>query len=769
MDESRRTFIKLASLLGLPSFAMAEPKADAPVTPFPLEAVRLRPSPYLTAVESNGVYLLRLEPDRLLHNFRISAGLQPKGAVYGGWESQSLAGHSLGHYLSACSLMSAQTGDDRYRQRVHYIVGELAECQAAHGDGYVGGFTRDRDKVTEDGKAIFAEIVKGDIRSRPFNLNGAWSPLYTLHKLLAGLIDANEADALKVALGLGRYLEGVFSKLSDEQMQKMLACEYGGLNESFMQLYERTSDPRWLATAKRIYDHKVLDPLSRREDELDGLHSNTQVPKIIGIARLHAATGDAAYGTAAQFFWQSVTQNHSYVIGGNADRESFESPLSQYITDQTCEACNTYNMLKLTRHLYQSRPDAAYFDYYERAHLNHILAQHDPDTGMFAYMMPLMAGARREFSTPFGDFWCCVGTGMESHSKHGDSIYWQRGNQLFVNLYIPSELTWKERGITLAMRTDYPYAGDVILDVTRGAARNLAISFRVPAWCEDASLQVNGQPANGRRQNGYLTVRRSWKAGDQVHLQLPMKLRAEPIRDDASVVALMRGPMVMAADLAPADEPWQGDTPVLVAATTADAVNSIDTTTGSVSRPPNLVVKPFFSQYDRRSAVYFPRFTEQQWQIEEARLAAVRKHQAEIEAASVDVLQLGENQSERDHELKAASSETVLYRGRSGRWARSDVPFEFRMRVTNDLLTLHATYWGKQRGSRFRILVDDVVVGTESWDGNGPIMFIEREYIIPKQVTKGKQSVVVRFEGEKDAGAGPVFGCRVLKGRTVTV
>jgi uncharacterized protein len=260
---------------------------------------------------------------------------------------------------------------------------------------------------------------------------------------------------------------------------------------------------------------------------------------------------------------------------------------------------------------------------------------------------------------------------------------------------------------------------------------------------------------------------------------LEMRLRAEPIQDDLTVVALMKGPMVMAADLAPAGEPWQGDTPVLVAATTADAVssisattangNSIGTTTGSVSRPANLPLKPFFSQYDRRSAVYFPRFTEPQWQAELARLATVRKHQAELESASVDVLQLGDDSSERDHELKANTSETVLYRGRTGRWARSATPFEFRMRASSDLSTLHATYWGKQRGSRFKILVDGVTVGTESLDGKGPIMFIEREYTIPEQVTKGKQFVTVRFEGEKDAGAGPVFGCRILKGRTVTI
>jgi DUF1680 family protein len=778
---SRRTLLRGAACspaLGLPHFVKAAlsdshgqsgSTSSPAAAPFPLEAVRLRPSPYLTAVESNGVYLLRLEPDRLLHNFHVSAGLSPKGAVYGGWESESLAGHSLGHYLSGCSLMFAQTGEAPYRARVHYIVAELARCQAAHGDGYVAGFTRKRGAVIEAGKTIFPEIVRGDIRSFPFALNGAWSPLYTLHKLFAGLLDAHEycgsTAALEVAQGLGGYLDGVFSKLSEDRMQQMLACEYGGLNESFAQLYERTSDGRWLAIARRIYDHKVLDPLSRRSDELAGLHSNTQVPKVIGIARLHAATADAGYETAARFFWQTVTQNHSYVIGGNADRESFESPLSQYVTEQTCEACNTYNMLKLTRHLYQWQPDAAYFDYYERAHLNHILAQHDPDTGMFAYMMPLMSGARREFSKPFDDFWCCVGTGMESHSKHGDSIYWKRGDQLFVNLYIPSELTWREQGATLALRTDYPFAGDVLFETTRlERPRTFTVSFRIPGWCESSSLTVNGRAVATQRHGGYVSVRRRWSAGDGVELKLAMRLRAEPARDDANLVALMYGPMVMAADLGPASFEFEGTAPVLVGATTAAVVGSIGRSmgTGSASRPANLALKPFFSQYDRRSAVYFPRLTEQQWQVEQATLAAQRARLAELEARSVDVMRFGEPQSEHDHALNEGKSEAVLYRGRNGRLARGGAIFEFRMRSTNEPLVLQATYWGKQRNSRFKIFVDGVRVGTEAMDGGGPIAFVERSYTLPVEVTKGKEFVVVRFEPEENAGAGPVFGCRVL-------
>ena len=745
MDETRRSLLKGAayiSAFGLPPLLNAGVKAET-VSPFPLGAVRLRPSPYLTAVESNGAYLLRLEPDRFLHNFRVSAGLKPKGDVYGGWESLSLAGHSLGHYLSACSLMFSQTGETPYQQRVTYIVGELAECQAAHGDGYVGGFTRKRGEVDEDGKNIFPEIVKGDIRSAPFSLNGAWSPLYTLHKLFAGLLDSNDPKALQIAVGLGQYLDGVFSRLSEEQMQKMLACEYGGLNESYVQLYERTNDARWLVTARRIYDHTVLDPLTRRSDELNGLHSNTQVPKIIGVARLHEVTHETGYRTAAQFFWQTVTQNHSYVIGGNADRESFEAPLSHYVTDQTCEACNTYNMLKLTRQLYMWQPDAAYFDYYERAHLNHILAQHDPDTGMYAYMMPLMAGARREFSKPFDDFWCCVGTGMESHSKHGDSIYWTRGDELIVNLYIPSELTWKEQGATFAMRTDYPYAGEVYFEVTHlDKPRTFAIRFRKPGWCNHAVLE------GSVLQDGYLIVRRQWRAGDQLNLKLDMPLRAEPIRDDPNLLALLRGSMVMAADLGPADEPFTGEAPVLVGASTEEALKN------------TLPLKPFFCQYDRRSAVYFPRMTEQQWQVEQAARANEKKRIADLDARSVDIIELGEKDSEARHQFKAGTSETVLYRGRNGRWARSKTPFEFRVRNSDQPLTLQATYWGKQRGSQFKIYADGLQIGSEVMHGGGPIAFVERSYALPKSA---REFVVIRFEPEANAGAGPVFGCRVLK------
>jgi DUF1680 family protein len=510
---SRRALLQGVALS--PALALAMRSAGAS-TPLPLETVRLTPSPFFSAVAANRRYLIALEPDRLLHNFRTHAGLPAKGEIYGGWESESLAGHTLGHYLSACSLMYAQVGEVECRRRVDYIVDELAACQAANGDGYVGGCTRKRNDQVEDGKRIFPELIQGDIRSAPFNLNGVWSPLYTVHKLLAGLLDAERycgnGEARGIALGMSAYLDRVFARLNDAQVQQVLDTEFGGVTESLAELYARTGDERWLKLSQRLYHHRILDPLAAERDELSGMHSNTQIPKLVSEARLYELTGDERHAVAARFFWRTVTRNRSYVIGGNSDRENFELPLAKHVTEQTCETCNTHNMLKLTRHLYSWRPHAAYFDYYERAHFNHILAHHRPDTGMFTYMMPVMAGGRREFSTPTHDFWCCVGTGLESHSKHGDSIYWQDDDQLYVNLYIPSELDWQERGARLALTTGYPFSEDIEFEIrTIKRPQSFAIALRIPGWCDNASISVNGKSTTATRADGYAVLRLSWQ------------------------------------------------------------------------------------------------------------------------------------------------------------------------------------------------------------------------------------------------------------------
>jgi uncharacterized protein len=739
-----------------------------PTTPVPLDAVRLLPSPYLTAVTANLAYLHEVEPDRLLHQFRSQAGLAPKGAVYAGWESDTIGGHTLGHYLSAISLMHAQTGDPECERRLLYIVDELALCQAQSADGFVAGFTRRRDNVIEPGRLVFDEILRGDIRPRSFDLNGCWVPLYSWHKLMAGLLEGNRhcgsKPALQVAEKLGAYIGSVFDALNDAQIQRMLDCEHGGLNESFAELYGRTGNRRWLALSETIYHRKVLEPLSRGEDCLPNIHANTQIPKVIGLARLHELTGESRHIKAAGFFWETVTRDYSYVIGGNADREYFQASrsVSRHITEQTCESCNSYNMLKLTRLLYADQPSARYFDYYERAHLNHILAQQHPRTGMFAYMVPLMSGSHREFSTPFDDFWCCVGTGMESHAKHGDSIFWTRGRDVIVNLYIPAILSLPNLGLRL--ETAYPFADDIALTVTRSRGIG-AISLRIPTWCESPNVSINGQTAASRAQDGYLRLSRAWKQGDVIRLVLPRRLRIEPTLEDASTVALLFGPLVMAGDLGPSTEHWSGLAPVLVGTDLpkgiAPTAESTVFRTQGVMRPADLTLRPFTFQHDRNTAVYFRRFTEPEWQQEQAKFTAQQARLRLLQQRSADMVSLGDIQAERDHQLESKISYPVVYRGRGGRDARAGGFFECTMKTRPGPLTLQATYWGEERDRRFAILVDGVRVAKEELNGDQPGEFIERNYRIPEALTQNKPTLRIRFEPEKDVSAGPVFGLRL--------
>ncbi|MFL6601105.1 MAG: beta-L-arabinofuranosidase domain-containing protein [Steroidobacteraceae bacterium] len=777
-----RNTLNTAALLAIaPALARASRAGSNPVAEsFPLGSIRLLPSVYSSALEANRSYLHTLEPDRLLHNFRAQAGLKPKGALYGGWESDSIAGHTLGHYLSACSLMHAQTGDMECKRRVGYIVAELALCQARASDGYVGGFTRKRGDAMENGRFAMEEVRRGEIRSTGFDLNGSWSPFYNWHKLLAGLLDAdrhcNLRQAVRIAERLGGYIEGVFAALTDSQIQSVLSCEYGGLNDSFAELYARTGDQRWLRLARSIYDRKVLDPLTHRVDSLANVHANTQIPKVIGLARLYELTGDQRYAEASAFFWETVTAQYTYVIGGNGDREYFQTPcsISKHITEQTCESCNSYNMLKLTRHLYARLPDARYFDYYERTHLNNILAQQNPRTGMFAYMNPLMSGSHREFSSPFEDFWCCVGTGMESHSKHGESIYWRRGSELIVNLYIPSTLHWAAEGTRLEMTTDYPFAETIRIRVLeRQSEAPATLTLRIPGWCGGPGLTLNGNPLPCTPKSGYVRTSRVWKSGDVVELRLPATLRTESTVDDAQTVALLYGPLVLAADLGPAAQTWKGLPPVLVGSDVLSGITPTGSTPASfrtkgLVRPDDVTLSPFALQHERNTAVYFKHFTESQWQVEQARYRAEQQYLADLQARSADVMHLGEMQAERDHALEAKLSYPVVYRGRNGRDARAGGYFEFTFKTRPGPLVLQATYWGEERNRRFRILVGGELVATERLEANKPGEFFEQDYPIPVSLTDGKPTVRVRFEPEERVSAGPVFGVRLFSGNPET-
>jgi len=718
-----------------------------------------------------------LSADRLLHNFMVYAGLPAKAPLYGGWESDTIAGHTLGHYLTALVLMHAQTGDTECRARADYIVAELARAQAKRGTGYVGALGRKRkDGTIVDGEEIFPEVMRGEIKSGGFDLNGSWSPLYTVHKVFAGLLDVHAAwgntQALTVATGLATYFSKVFAALDDAQMQTLLGCEYGGLNESYAELSARTGDKQWLDVAERLYDRKMLDPMVAGEDKLANFHANTQVPKLVGLARIHELNGKPAPANAARFFWNTVTQHHSYVIGGNADREYFSGPdsIANHITEQTCEHCNSYNMLKLTQQLYGWAPDGAMFDYYERAHLNHIMAAQDPKTAGFTYMTPLMTGTAREYSTPKDDaFWCCVGTGMESHAKHGEAIFWEGDGTLLVNLYIPAEARWQARGAVLTLDTRYPFEPESRLTLTKLARPGrFPIALRVPGWANGrATVTVNGAAVEPVLAKGYAIVERRWKAGDVVAIIVPLDLRLESAPGDVDTVAVLRGPMVMAADLGSTEAKWEQADPAMVgadllAAFTPTAGAGARYATKGIIRPADLSFVPFYSQYDRRSAVYFKRFSEVAWKTEEAAFLTDQARLKDLAARSVDVMHLGEMQPERDHALTSEISYPVSYRGRNGRDARSGGYFEFAMKTRPGPLVVQATYWGDERARDFDILVDNVKVATQHLEADQPGKFFDVDYPLPIGVTKDKTNVKIRFVPHDRSSAGPVFGVRMV-------
>jgi len=769
----RQAILAGTALAGFTCEAVADPIRAAPnVAPFPLSAVRLKSSIFETSVEANRAYLLALEPDRFLHNFHLFAGLPVKGAVYGGWEARGIAGHSLGHYLSACALMHAQTGDEEVKARTAYIITELLAIQAAHGDGYAGGTTVDRDGKTIDGKIIFEELRRGDIRTAGFDLNGGWVPIYTYHKVFAGVLDTHaltgNADALKVALGLADYLGRILEGLNDDQVQTILMAEHGGINESYAELYARTQDRRWLTLAQRIRHKAVLDPITEGRDELAGKHANTQIPKVIGLARLYELTGEPRHAKAALFFWETVTKDHSYVIGGNSNFEHFGEPrkLAARLGQQTCEACNTYNMLRLTRHLYGWSGDATYFDFFERAHLNHIMSQQDPATGMVSYFSPLASGFGRKHSTPENDFWCCVGSGMESHSKHGESIYWRSGDRVLVNLYYASSLDWSETGARIEMETAFPYADSVTIRVTGAPKKPVSLGLRVPYWCAAPELARNGQAVPASPQKGYLLLDKL-KAGDIITLRLPMAVHSETMPDDDRLIAFLNGPLVLAADLGPVSAPWSGIDPVVI----GDGNDGIlvpalegaaqTFTAGDRSYPSPLTLRPWFDQHHNRTAVYFRRFTATEWPAAEAAYRAEAREKSEMEAHTLDVIRLGEQQPETDHNFKGDDSTSVItHINTRGRIVNGG--FQFDLRTGPGPLVLYVTYNGADHNKDIHILIDGQPFTIETLPGEPSSQLQTKTYPLPEALTAGRDHVTVRFEAPQWQWT-TVYEIRMLK------
>lgn len=738
---------------------------------FPLSDVKLLEGLFNYAMQRDVEYLLQLDPDRLLHRFRLFAGLTPKAPIYTGWESETLSGHTLGHYLSACAMYYAATGDVRFKEKTDYVVEELSICQAARKTGYVGSIPR------ED--SVWNEVSKGNIRSAGFDLNGLWSPWYTLHKVFSGLLDAylyaDNEKAKEVVIKFADWADHITSGLNDEQLQRMLACEFGGMNDALLNVYAITGNKKYLEVADRFYHKAIMDPLAEQKDQLSGKHSNTQIPKIIGAARRYELTTDAKDKTIAEFFWNAVVHDHTYVMGGNSEYEYLTEPgkLNNHLSQNTAETCNTYNMMKLTRHLFTWQPNAALFNFYERALYNNILSSQHPQTGMMCYFTPLRMGAKKSFSSPFDSFWCCVGSGIENHVKYGEAIY-NRGKDgsVYVNLFIASELNWKEKNITITQQTTFPQSESVALSVNTSKPQKFTMRIRKPEWVISAQFKINKkiiQPV--LESNGYWSITRTWKKGDQVEITLPMKLRTESMPDNANRIAVLYGPIVLAGDLGTTKpDPVKG-IPVFINEhkNVSDWVQAVDTKnlvfkTKDVSTTGDITFTPLYQFTEHYYSVYWDQFTTQSWAQQQAAYEAEKERLRKLEEKTVDVLRLGEMQPERDHNVTGEKTVSGEANDRTYRDADEHGWFSFHMNVlpvTENTLML--TYWGSERGRKmFDIFVDDIKIGTQELNSNDPGKFFDVNYVLAPALTNNKTSVTVKLVALPGKRVGALYGARVV-------
>lgn len=675
------------------SIANAAPFAlPAPaVSMFPLSEVRLTDGPFKRAEELNRAYLLSIDPDRLLYHFRVNAGIPTTARPYGGWEASDwdFHGHILGHYLTACAQMAAHGGEPEVRRRVDYIVAALAECQAAWAKtASHPGF------LDPQPESVFARLEQGD-GSVPV-------PYYTMHKTLAGLLDAytlaHNAQALAVAEGLADWLKFRLDRLTDDQVQAALRIEPGGLNEALANLYAITGNPEHLRLALRLNHRAFFEPFARGEDRLGPgpgngrlIHANTQVPKAIGAAREYELTGTTTFRDVAVNFWRDVAETRSFIIGGNSEQEHFFAcgTESQHLTPRTAEFCNTYNMLKLTRHLFTWAPSAELMDFYERALYNHVLAAQDADTGLNTYFMSLEPGGRKRFATPDNTFWCCTGTGMEMNTKVADAIYAHDDRALYVNLFIASELDWVERALSVRQLTDFPTSDRTTLVIRTAHPQRLAIKVRYPGWAGELSVAVNDEPvAVSQRAGSYFTVEREWRDNDRVNIALPMRVRVVPLADESSLVAFQYGPVVLAGDLG--DEglrfkprafvdngkdpkgPRAPEPPAFVpglVGNSTDLPNRLQRIPGTltfrtvgVARPHDVTLVPLYQITEDAYTVYWRVYDEPEWRAYWSTAEAKEADREARQKKIVDAVWAGLPPSEAAHSVSEAGAPVVSSR-----------------------------------------------------------------------------------------------------------
>ncbi|WP_307164074.1 MULTISPECIES: glycoside hydrolase family 127 protein [unclassified Massilia] len=764
---------------------------------FPLRDVRLGPSPFLEAQATDLHYLMAMEPDRLLAPFLREAGLAPKQPSYGNWESTGLDGHMGGHYLSALALMYASTGDAEVKRQLDYFVAELKRAQQANNEGemrgYLGGIP--------GGRAAWREVAAGKLHADNFSVNGKWVPWYNLHKIYAGLRDAwrygGNEDARAMLVELSDWALRLTAKLGDEQMQTMLKSEHGGMNEVLADVYQMTGDARYLGLALKFSDQRILQPLEKSEDRLSGLHANTQIPKVIGFKRIADLSGNRDMEQAAEFFWQTVVEHRTVAIGGNSVKEHFHdaqdfSPMINEVEGP--ETCNTYNMLKLTEMLFASSEKAQYADYYERALYNHILGSQHPGTGGFVYFTPMRPNHYRVYSQVDQAMWCCVGSGIESHAKYGEFIYAHDRDALFVNLFIPSTLQWREKGVQITQANNFPDQADTRITVD-GDAR-FTMKIRYPAWVEGGKLvlRVNGRLVKASGKPGdYVSIARAWRKGDRVEVSLPMRTHLEQMPDKSNYYAVMHGPIVLAAKTNPfageklnflADDSRMGHIasgqvcPLESAPTfVSDRKDFMRRFRPVKGKPltftaPGLVQGgagpmtefiPFFRLHDARYAVYFPQSTPGDYARMRSETAARETERLALDARTIDQVAPGEQQPESDHFFKGEGAEAGVNAGRH--WRHATRWFSYQLNdPKREARVLRLSFARADGGRKFDIVVNGERIAELELPRDEAQEFYTRDYALPPALIQtGSAKLDVKFVAKAGSVAGGLYGLRLLR------
>jgi DUF1680 family protein len=702
-----------------------------------------------------------------------------------------LDGHTAGHYLTALAQTCVLTGDPKQRARLQYMLTELKTCQDASSDGFLGGTPGSR-KIWDNLKQ--ATFTKGN------GLSGAWVPWYNIHKTLAGLRDVwlllGDETAKSMFLKLSDWSCQVIAPLSEDQMNRMLGEEHGGMNEVLADAFALTREVKYLDAAKRFSHAALLEPLLRKEDRLTGMHANTQIPKVVGFERIGELIQDTDWEKAAEFFWQNVTTKRSIALGGNSVSEHFnptDNFSSMIQTKEGPETCNTYNMLKLSRMLWKRTGDAKYLDFYERALFNHILSSEHPKGG-FVYFTPVRPRHYRVYSEPQESFWCCVGTGLENHTKYGELIYAKEGSDLLVNLFIPSVLNWKEKGLTLTQTGDLSKSDRLRFRFDLRKKTQFAFRMRIPAWTveKDVKVLVNGTPVEAVvGADRYLLLDRQWKSNDQVELILPMHVSLDYLPDGSNWAAFTCGPWVLAAetdktdlngleaggsrmghvangplypiDQAPyfiADQPTASallkSTPVFLQYGVTDKLRS--------DHYDHLLLRPFYQIHDARYMIYWNILTPQAYIDVQEKMRKEEAERVELDRRTLDRVTPGEQQPEKDHNLRMDRSQSGIYNDRHWRHAEGWFSYDLKKPTTANC-RLRVTYSGDDVNRRFSIRIgDDLLRSVRLAEGHRGSFYSE-EYDLPAELLSKQttNTLTVRFEAETGSIAGGVYDVRIVQ------